>query len=74
MIYNTNNLKGRILGTCMLQELIGQGGMSAVYLAQQRHLSRQVAVKILLPNVSIGSKLHDQFLLRFQHEAAIIAR
>jgi serine/threonine protein kinase len=74
MIYNTNNLKGRILGTCMLQELIGQGGMSAVYLAQQRHLSRQVAVKILLPNVSTGSKLHEQFLLRFQHEADIIAK
>lgn len=74
MIYNSNNLKGRTLGNCMLQELIGQGGMSTVYLAQQRHLSRQVAVKILLPDVSIGSKLHDQFLLRFQHEAAIIAK
>ncbi|HEX6477356.1 MAG TPA: protein kinase [Ktedonobacteraceae bacterium] len=74
MIDNTNNLKGRILGTCMLQELIGRGGMSAVYLAQQQHLSRQVAVKILLPKVSTGSKLHQQFLLRFQHEADIIAK
>lgn len=74
MIDNTNNLKGRILGSCMLQELIGRGGMSAVYLAQQRHLSRQVAVKILLPKVSTGSKLHEQFLLRFQHEADIIAK
>jgi serine/threonine protein kinase len=74
MINNANDLKGRILGTCMLQELIGQGGMSAVYRAQQLHPSRQVAVKILIPKVPIGSKLHQQFLLRFQHEADIIAK
>src|SRR6185312_15084150 len=74
MIYNTNDLQGRILGTCMIQELIGQGGMSAVYRALQLHPSRQVAVKILIPKVPIGSKLHHQFLLRFQHEADIIAK
>ncbi len=74
MIDNTNDLEGRILGTCMLQELIGRGGMSAVYRAQQLHPARQIAVKILIPNVPIGSQLHQQFLIRFQHEADIIAR
>ena len=63
MIDNTNGLEGRILGTCMLQGLIGQGGMSAVYRAQQLHPARQIAVKILVPNVPIGSQLHQQFLM-----------
>ncbi len=74
MIYNANDLEGRILGNCMLQALIGRGGMSAVYRAQQLHPNRQVAVKILLPNVPVGSQLHIQFLIRFQHEANTIAR
>ena len=73
MIYNTNNLEGRILGNYMLQEPIGRGGMSVVYRAQQLHPARYVAVKILLPNVPLGSQLHAQFLTRFQHEANTIA-
>lgn len=73
MINNTNDLEGRILGTCMLEEPIGRGGMSVVYRARQSHPERYVAVKILLPNVPIGSQLHAQFLTRFQHEANTIA-
>src|ERR1700674_4670702 len=71
---NPHELTGKILGTCRLEHIIGRGGSSVVYLAQQVRPQRQVAVKILLPNQPQGSQLHQQFLRRFEHEADIIAR
>ena len=71
---NPNELTGKILGTCRLDQIIGRGGSSVVYLAQQLRPQRQVAVKILLPNQLPGSQLHQQFLRRFEYEADIIAR
>jgi serine/threonine protein kinase len=47
--------------------------MSAVYLAKQTRPTRYVAIKVLLPNITIGSRVHNEFLLRFQHEANVIA-
>jgi serine/threonine protein kinase len=74
MIDNTINLSGKVIGTCVLESLIGRGGMSVVYRAQQvQPVRRQLAIKILLPEAPIGSKLHNQFLARFQREAHIIA-
>jgi serine/threonine protein kinase len=69
-----NNLIGKVLGTCKLETLIGQGGMSAVFLAQQPHLSRHVAVKVLLPDVLMDSSLYQEFITRFQREAHVIAQ
>ncbi len=46
---NAEALIGTVLGRCKLQQVIGQGGMGAVYLAQQTRPRRQVAVKVLLP-------------------------
>ena len=71
---NPHELTGKILGTCRLEQLIGRGGSSVVYLARQLRPQRQVAIKILLPNQPLGSQLHQQFLHRFEHEADIIAR
>jgi len=74
MIDNNINLSGKVIGTCVIESLIGRGGMSVVYRAQQvQPVRRQVAIKILLPEAPIGSKLHNQFLARFQREAHIIA-
>ena len=42
-VLNTN-LVGKVLGTYRLEALIGKGGMSAVFLAQQLQLARHVAV------------------------------
>ena len=36
-------LIGKVLGTCTLQELLGRGGMGAVFLAQQSRPRRHGA-------------------------------
>ena len=71
---DSSDLVGKTLGTCTLEKLIGQGGMGAVYLAQQARPTRNVAVKVLLPNVSMKSKEYEAFLVRFRREADVIAR
>ncbi len=61
-------LIGTVLGTCTLQRLIGQGGMGAVFLAQQSRPRRQVAVKVLLPIASLNPNQLAAFLERFRRE------
>jgi serine/threonine protein kinase len=50
--------------------IIGHGGMSTVYLAEQQSLGRKVALKVMLADV-----LADEVSrARFENEARIIAR
>jgi serine/threonine protein kinase len=65
---NAEALVGTVLGTCTLQQLIGQGGMGAVYLAQQSRPRRQVAVKVLLPTTPLKPHHLAAFLERFRRE------
>jgi serine/threonine protein kinase len=65
---NTEALIGQTLGTCILQQLIGQGGMGAVYLAQQSRPRRQVAVKVLLPVHPLSPQQRTAFLELFRRE------
>jgi serine/threonine protein kinase len=65
---NAEALLGTVLGTCTLQRLIGQGGMGAVYLAQQSRPRRQVAVKVLMPLASLTPVQLAAFLERFRRE------
>jgi eukaryotic-like serine/threonine-protein kinase len=65
------DLEGRILdGRYQLGSLLGAGGMASVYLATDRVLQRQVAVKVLRP-----SDVQDAvFVERFRREARAAAR
>jgi len=51
-------------------ELLGQGGMGAVYKARQRQLDRVVALKILPPGIGKG----PAFAERFTREAKALAK
>lgn len=67
-------LIGITLGTCTLEQVIGRGGMGAVYLAQQSRPVRTVAVKVLIPSNSIEADQQRVFLERFRREADTVAR
>lgn len=68
---NRSSWIGQTLGgRYRIDEIIGQGGMSAVYKAYDPNLKRVVAVKL------IHSHLADdpRFLMRFEEEAAAVAQ
>jgi serine/threonine protein kinase len=54
----------------VIEELLGQGGMSAVYKATDPNLKRVVAVKIIHPHLS-GD---PDFVKRFEEEATAVAQ
>jgi len=51
-------------------DLLGVGGMGAVYLARQTRLERVIALKVL----SCSPDLHEDFSLRFEQEARVLAK
>ena len=56
-------------GRYVIQELLGQGGMSAVYKASDPNLKRVVAIKLIHPHLAMD----NQFVQRFEEEAAAVA-
>jgi len=63
------DLIGKIISACLLEELIGSGGSSAVFLAQQYTPERKVAVKIFLPRANMNIQMQRDFYRRFLHES-----
>lgn len=63
------DLIGRSLGPYRILEMIGRGGMAAIYKAYQPATDRLVAIKVLL-----DARAEDAGVVqRFEHEARIIA-
>lgn len=58
-----------MLGDFLLVKKLGEGGMGAVYQAQQVGLEREVAIKVLASHLAKDPK----FLERFQREARVMA-
>ncbi|MGH7547066.1 MAG: protein kinase domain-containing protein [Gemmatimonadales bacterium] len=71
---NTELLQERlqrlIEGKYRIERLLGKGGMGAVFLAHDLTLEREVAIKVLPPDVAQD----DQIVRRFQQEAKIAAK
>ncbi|HTH25684.1 MAG TPA: serine/threonine-protein kinase, partial [Vicinamibacterales bacterium] len=66
---STSSLSGRRLAGYEVGSLLGAGGMGEVYRARDSKLNREVAIKILLPEVAGDA---DR-LARFQREAQVLA-
>ncbi|HEX3051456.1 MAG TPA: serine/threonine-protein kinase, partial [Aggregatilineaceae bacterium] len=64
---NIHTLSGTRLGQYQLYELIGVGGMAAVYRAYHPALNRFVAIKVLSPSLAQD----PQYIERFDREARI---
>ena len=64
------DLTGRILGEYTLLRRLGRGGMADVYLAREASLQRNVALKILKPELA-SDESYDR---RFHREARAAAR
>jgi serine/threonine-protein kinase len=65
----SEDYSGRVLGDFELIRRIGMGGMGQVYLARQKSLKRQVAIKILKGELAANVSA----LRRFQAEAEAVA-
>lgn len=63
------HLVGKVLGECVLEQLLGYGGSSAVFLAQHRSPGRKVAIKVFLPRSTLDNQVQKDFYGRFLHEA-----
>ena len=67
--WNADALIGTQLGECVIERPLAVGGMGAVYLAQQLHPRRRVAVKVLRAGMAPTPETQRLFLARFRHEA-----
>jgi len=63
-----NQVLGR--GQYQIRSVLGKGGMATVYLARQASMERDVAIKVMAPELADD----EQFVARFEHEAQLIAR
>lgn len=65
------NIVGKVIGSCVITEKIGQGGMGSIYLARHTNLNKQVVIKILPPKAAQKKKNLDRFVREAQAAARI---
>jgi tRNA A-37 threonylcarbamoyl transferase component Bud32 len=63
-------LIGKVIGGCRIDKLLGRGAMGAVYKARQIKLDRDVAVKVIRPEMMTDERM----LKRFQVEARTVGK
>src|SRR4051812_1503305 len=62
---------GSMLAGFRVARLLGRGGMGAVYLAQDVHLQRKVAVKVLARELAGDERFRRRFLVESQLAASL---
>ncbi len=68
-------LVGRVLdGQFRVDELVGEGGFSAVYRGHHQGLNEPIAIKCLKLPADLGTTLVDSFVQRFRDESRILYR
>jgi len=62
---------GEQLGPYTIIRPLGAGGMGAVFLARHRHIGREAAIKVLLPELTRNEDIVARFLTEARATAAI---
>jgi serine/threonine protein kinase len=63
------HLIGKQIGSYVLERLLGYGGSSAVFLAQDHSSGEEVAVKVFMPRSTMDVQMQKNFYQRFLLEA-----
>ncbi len=69
-----HHLIGKVLGSCIIEKLLGYGGSSAVFLAQETTTEEQVAIKVFLPRSYMNAQMQKDFYSRFLREAEAVSK
>jgi hypothetical protein len=62
---------GTVLGGCRIEAVVGRGGMGVVYRARQLDLDRDVALKVIAPELLLDAETRDRFLSEARAAGAV---
>ncbi len=66
---------GQRVGNCVVEQLLGQGRLNAVYAGRQyTPLQRPVAITVFIPPEQLSDRARQRFMARFLKEAASLVR